>query len=60
LARGVGHDRSNLFDQGGLETSTVTPGTTAPVVSFTTPAMLPLVNVCADERDGTVETRTRP
>ena len=46
----------------GLEASTVTPGSTAPVVSFTTPAIVPLNPDCADPRAGrsrTPNTTTR-
>src|SRR2546428_11349959 len=37
----------------GLAASTVTPGSTAPVVAFTSPAMAPLVADCARAAAGT-------
>src|SRR5262249_41623501 len=37
----------------GLAASTVTPGSTAPVVSRTVPAMAPVVDDCADPARGT-------
>src|SRR5215510_8698505 len=36
----------------GLAASTVTPGSTAPVVSLTVPAMVPLARDCASEKSG--------
>ena len=39
LAIPVGHDRPTLSMSAGLDVSTVTPGSTAPEVSLTTPVM---------------------
>ena len=45
----VGRDRADLFDQHGLAASTVTPGSTAPEVSLTTPVSV----LCAMAGAGT-------
>ena len=50
LTGAVGHDRSDFSISAGLDASTVTPGSTAPEASLTTPVMTPGEYGGGDER----------